>query len=155
MSPPWDFTLQNGEIKVFSNEMPESKYQTAKLGEAGYGNTSQALVPSLTDEQVSHIQTELNKNKDLLHGLNAFYEGLTGYSGTRNDLFISSNSEVPGGNAAIPMRQLMRNAYLASYAEKTGTANINESDEAKTTRLHLAAAKELAPNLSTGVNTYA
>lgn len=155
MTPPWDFTLQNGEIKVFSNKMTESKYQTAKLGEAGYGNTSQTLVSSLTDEQVSHIQTELNKNTNLLHGLNAFYEGLTGYSGTKKDLFITPNGADLGTAGAIPIRQLMKNAYLASYSEKAGATNINETDEAKITRLHVDAAKELAPGLSAGINTYA
>lgn len=74
-SSAWDFTIENGQFRVYSKWMERSQYDWVTKGEASSDHT---MVQAVSKEQMDVIQKTLNDNQQLMQGVKTLLNGLQG-----------------------------------------------------------------------------
>lgn len=71
----WDFTVENGQFRVYSQWMEQSQIDWVTKGEISNDHT---MVQAVSKDQMDVIQKSLNGNKELMQGVKNLLNGIQG-----------------------------------------------------------------------------
>jgi hypothetical protein len=149
-SSAWDFTVEDGQFRVYSKSISKGQYDYATTGNSGGGtNTwgSTEMVQAVSKDQMDVIQKTLNNNKELLKGVNQLLNGIQGsHDGVANAPHLM-------------LKELIRSSEILAM-EETGLRpdkNYYDLNKAETATFYRRTARALDPNLQStnNINTYA
>jgi hypothetical protein len=80
-SSAWDFTVEDGQFRVYSKWISKGQFDYATKGDVGDGANSwggSGMVQAVSNDQMDVIQKTLNDNKELLQGVTKLLNGIQG-----------------------------------------------------------------------------
>jgi hypothetical protein len=148
-SSAWDFTVEDGQFRVYSKWVSKGQYDYATKGDAGEGASSWGgteMVQAVSKDQMDVIQKTLNDNKELLKGVTQLLNGIQG------------GHESAANAPRLLLKELIMDAEKLALQE-TGRAGKNYQDlnKAETATFFRRTAHGLDKTLQTtnNINTYA
>jgi hypothetical protein len=148
-SSAWDFTVEDGQFRVYSKWISKGQYDYAMNGNAGGGTSSwggTGMMQAVSKEQMDVIQKNLNDNKELLQGVTQLLNGIQG-----------GHDEVAHAPKLL-LKELIRSAEILAMQETGSKGKIYQDlNKAETAEFYRRTAHGLDSSLQTtnNINTYA
>ncbi len=142
-SSAWDFTVENGQFRVYSKWMERSQLDWVTKGENSSDHT---MVQAVSKEQMDVIQKSLNSSKELMQGVQNLLNGIQG-----------SQSDVANAPGLLLKQLLMDSENLNLQEAGRDGRNYQSANNAEKAGVFRRVAHGLDPSLQTSsnVNTYA
>lgn len=119
-SSAWDFTVEDGQFRVYSKWMDRSQFDWASKGET---SNDHSMVQAVSKEQMDVIQKSLNSNQELLKGVKDLLAGIQGNQGDSVNAPNLLLKQLIMDSENLNLQEAGRNGrggQLANNAEKAG-----------------------------------